>query len=500
MHELTEDIRALIRTRRAIVTMRTLDEEFASKMIRQAAREMQMSVMEWSVAEGLRCVEPPAGEPIGGTHDLAGALKFIRGNSILNIYVLKDAIKHLNTPICQRVMREIGMEFSADHRTVFMIDHDGALPASIQPVAVPVNIELPNAKEIVQLARKCIRELTQFGKPEIEMSQAESEQFLANLRGLTRMEISQVMAEAVLGDGKLDADDIGRVIEMKRQRFSQSGVLDYIPMPDDPPKVGGMANLLDWLAKRAKALGSKAKDYGLETPRGILMLGVQGCGKSLMAKVVASQWQLPLLRMDIGALYDKFVGETERHLREAFKISSAMAPCVLWIDEVEKAFASAGAGAAGAASDGGLSQRMFGQLLTWMQDRKEPVFLIATANDISALPPELMRKGRFDEIFFVDLPSQDARAEIFRIHLSRRGRKADSFDIAALGAKADGFSGSEIEQAVVSAMYAAFNEDRELTSDDILEELDATQPLSVVMAEKIAELRQWAKGRCVSAD
>jgi SpoVK/Ycf46/Vps4 family AAA+-type ATPase len=230
------------------------------------------------------------------------------------------------------------------------------------------------------------------------------------------------------------------------------------------------------------------------------MLGVQGCGKSLMARVVASQWALPLLRMDVGALYDKYVGQTEKHLRQAFKIASGMAPCVMWIDEVEKAFASAGAGPGGAQSDGGLSQRMFGQLLTWMQDRADPVFIVATANDISALPPELMRKGRFDEIFFVDLPSDDARQEIFRIHLTKRGRDSNSYDIAALVQASNGFSGSEIEQAVVSAMYAAFNETREFTTRDIISEMEATQPISIVMAEKIAALRQWAQGRCVSAD
>lgn len=204
--------------------------------------------------------------------------------------------------------------------------------------------------------------------------------------------------------------------------------------------------------------------------------------------------------MDVGALYDKYVGETERHLREAFQVSSAMAPCVLWIDEIEKAFASAGAGGGGAAADGGLSQRMFGQLLTWMQDRTDPVFLLATANDISALPPELMRKGRFDEIFFVDLPEPDSRADIFKIHLTKRDRDPKAFDIEAMVAASDGFSGAEIEQAIVSAMYAAFSEDRELNSRDILNEMQSTQPLSVVMGEKIAALRRWAEDRCVSAN
>jgi SpoVK/Ycf46/Vps4 family AAA+-type ATPase len=229
------------------------------------------------------------------------------------------------------------------------------------------------------------------------------------------------------------------------------------------------------------------------------MLGVQGCGKSLMARFVAAQWKMPLLRMDVGALYDKYVGESERRLRQAFEVASVMAPCVLWIDEIEKAFASSGAGADAAAADAGLSQRLFGQLLTWLQEPKS-VFIVATANDVSALPPELMRKGRFDEIFFVDLPEAEARREIFRIHLTRRKRDPANFDLEALAAAGDGFSGAELEQALVSAMYAAFNEDREVMTKDILAELAGTKPLSVVMAEKVQALRAWAADRCVRAD
>lgn len=219
-----------------------------------------------------------------------------------------------------------------------------------------------------------------------------------------------------------------------------------------------------------------------------------------MARFVAYKWKLPLLRMDVGSLYDKYIGETERHLRTAFQVASAMAPCVLWIDEIEKAFASAGTGPAGAASDGGLSQRMFGQLLTWMQDHKDPVFLVATANNVSALPPELMRKGRFDEVFFVDLPSAEARREIFKIHLSKRKRDPGAFDLDALAAASEGFSGAEIEQAIVAAMYAAFAQDRDVSGQDVLTELAATEPLSVLVAERVNDLRQWAKGRCVRAN
>ena len=494
-----EDLKLLIRTRHAIVVMCTTDEPSAARVARQAGFQMGMPVMEWSINEGLHCVEPPGGGKIMGTGTLLGALKCMADSVSHNVYVLKDAISHLKDAAAERAFREVAMSFTRDSRTVFMIDTQAKLPASLTGLSVPYDLALPDEAEIRKLVKKTLLELTEFGEPLIGMDRAELSKFLANLRGLTRLEISQVMASAILPDGKLDADDINRAIELKRQRFQQAGVLDYIPAPDIAPKVGGMAGLRDWLKRRENVFTKQAREYGLETPRGILMLGVQGCGKSLMARVVASQWSLPLLRMDVGALYDKYVGQTEKHLRQAFKVASGMAPCVMWIDEIEKAFASAGTGPGGAQSDGGLSQRMFGQLLTWMQDRAHPVFLVATANDISALPPELMRKGRFDEIFFVDLPGPDARQEIFKIHLARRKRDSNSYDVAALVQASNGFSGSEIEQAIVSAMYAAFNEEREFTTEDIIAEMEATQPISIVMAEKIAALRQWAQGRCVSA-
>jgi hypothetical protein len=500
MADLLEDIKTLIRTRHAIVTIQTLDESYAARTVALAGREMGLDVMEWSVSQGLRRVAPVCGETLGGTDALRSTLAYVHANEADNIYILKDALRHLTDPATERLLRDIALRFCRDNRTVFMIDAGGSMPQSLQPLAVPLEVSLPDPDEITRIVKGTFRELTRFGEASVAMNKSQFEKFLANLQGLTRLEISQVVADAVLSDGRLGPEDVMRAAELKRQRLRQTGVLDYIPPPDDPPSVGGMARLRKWLSRRAKAFSAAAREFGLEPPRGILMLGVQGCGKSLMAKFVAADWKLPLLRMDVGSLYDKYVGETERHLRHAFKVASAMAPCVLWIDEIEKAFASAAAGAAGAASDGGLSQRLFGQLLTWMQDRKEFVFIVATANDVKALPPELLRKGRFDEVFFVDLPRAPARKSIFRIHLRRRRRTADDFDLDALAKASDGFSGSEIEQAVVAAMYAAFADGRELTTKDVLDELAQTRPLSILMSEKIGELRQWARGRCVGAD
>ncbi|MBL4884392.1 MAG: AAA family ATPase, partial [Planctomycetaceae bacterium] len=251
-----------------------------------------------------------------------------------------------------------------------------------------------------------------------------------------------------------------------------------------------------WLKQRRGGFSRKAKENGLEPPRGVLMLGVPGCGKSLCAKVVSADWGMPLLRLDPGVLYQKFIGESESQLRQALRQAEAMAPAILWIDEIEKAFASASS----SSSDGGLSKRMFGTLLSWMQDHRHPIFIVATANDISALPPELMRKGRFDEVFFVDLPNQQAREQIIGIHLTRRKQDLKLFDLKLLAESSHDFSGSELEQAVISAFFTAHNEGCPINDAHIVEEMGKTRPLAVLSKEKIDQLRQWPEKRCVSAD
>jgi SpoVK/Ycf46/Vps4 family AAA+-type ATPase len=278
--------------------------------------------------------------------------------------------------------------------------------------------------------------------------------------------------------------------------IGQDGLLEYIRTPLTLDSIGGMRHLKKWLEARKDVFNQKAREFGIEAPRGVLMLGVQGSGKSLCAKAIATAWQQPLMRLDPGVLYNKFIGESESNLRKALNQTAMMSPVVLWIDEIEKGFASA----ASQSTDGGLSKRMFGTLLTWMQEHAEPVFLVATANDIEALPPELLRKGRFDEVFFVDLPGESVRAEIFSIHLEKRRREAKKFDLKRLAKAAEGFSGAEIEQVVINSLHEAFTCDEELTTDVMLRTVSEMRPLSVMMAERVEELRNWAKGRCVMAD
>jgi SpoVK/Ycf46/Vps4 family AAA+-type ATPase len=318
---------------------------------------------------------------------------------------------------------------------------------------------------------------------------------LSHLRGLTFFEVKKIVTQAVIEDGRLDRADLATVLDAKKRAIQRSGVLDYYPADESLADVAGLTNLKGWLRKRKNAFVNpeEAKKFGLTAPKGLLLLGVQGCGKSMCAKAVAAEWQLPLIRLDPSSLYNKFVGESERNLRRAIKTAEQMAPIVLWIDEIEKAFGGQESG------DSGTSSRIFGTFLSWLNDKKESVFVIATANDISRLPPELLRKGRFDEIFFVDLPDEEVRKEIFAVHLGRRDRPVQAFDLEALAAATEGFSGAEIEQVVLSALYSAFSLGEDLSDALLIEEARTTRPLSVTMGEKIEELRSWARDRAVPA-
>jgi len=371
-----------------------------------------------------------------------------------------------------------------------------ALPEVIKTEARSFEVSLPDEAELKKLVERTLRRFN-YDKPiEIGISKRGFNAIIRNLRGLTRKQAESIIVDTVADDREFTDEDLNIVLANKRRLIQRGGLLDYVKTPLTLDQIGGMSRLKTWLKQRKNAFQNRAKAFGLEAPRGVLMLGVQGGGKSLCAKAIAAAWQQPLLRMDPSSLYASYIGQSERNLREALKQTEMMAPVILWIDEIEKAFAAA----ASRSSDGGLSQRMFGTLLTWMQDHTEPVFVVATANDIEALPPELLRKGRFDEIFFVDLPSLGVRQTIFAIHLQKRHRDPETFDLRALAAASEGFSGAEIEQAVLSALHQIYGRDQALDTERILKVLQQSPPLSVTMAEKMQALRVWAKNRCVPAD
>ena len=497
-----EKFKLLILSGTPLISIETTDEERATELVRDAARELGRPLFEWSMTEGLRKAtlkdedasssEPtiPGGKPIK-------VLERIRSVALETIYLFKDIGPHSKDAQVHRMLRDVIPVCEKTRSTLILVD-SLPLPPEIKPFTVRYELGWPTAEELDQVVRTTFRKIAREGNMPItsKITKREMEQLVQCLRGLSCREAERVIASAIYADSALSADDLPRIIEAKRTLLGSTGCLESIAADFAPEDIGGLDNLKAWLRQRRDGFSPRAREFGLPSPRGVLMLGVPGSGKSLCAKVVAADWHMPLLRLDPGVLYQKFIGESESQLRQALAQAEAMAPCVLWIDEIEKAFASASA----ASADGGLSKRMFGTLLSWMQDHRHPIFIVATANDVSALPPELMRKGRFDEIFFVDLPGQAAREQIFAIHLRRQNRDPNDFNLKKLAEATDGFVGSELEQAVISGLFAAYAEKADLNFGHLIDEIQKTRPLSVLQAERVSQLRHWAKDRCVPAD
>lgn len=491
-----ERLTHLLQAGHRCVLIQTTEERQAIELLAQAALQLGWRSLLWSASHGLRDGELADARPIADTTNPAAACFFLTTVRQQTLVVLCDLVGHLRDERTLRVLREAIDAAGRCGSAIVLVDHASEVPAVLRAHAVPFELSLPSDAELERMIRATARELISQHKLRVELTRRDLDLLVRNLHGLPLRQARQILLELSV-DGVLDGGDVNAALAHKRRLLEHAGVLEYVESPVTLDAIGGLRGLKRWLEVRQSALSPEAAGFGVDPPRGILMLGVPGSGKSLSAKAVATAWQRPLLRLDAGALYDRYIGESERRLRDSLRQAEAMAPVVLWIDEIEKAFASTGM--AGAGSDGGLSKRMFGALLTWMQEHRRPVFLIATANDISALPPELLRKGRFDEVFFVDLPDDEARDQIFRIHLARRRQNLDELDLPALVRSSAGFSGAEIEQAVASAVLDAWQSRQPLTTDHLRSALHRSPPLSVVMNEPIAELRAWARGRCVPA-
>lgn len=486
----------LLDCRHPCISIVTHEEDYALSVVRHAAMELGKDVWLWTISRGLRDAMIQDSPTLADTEHPAAALYRIAKGDMKGLIVMLDLAGHLKDDRTRRMFREAVDAMSQSKTTLVLIDFADDIPPILSATATRFEIALPGAKELEDLIRSTLRQLNDEKRISVDITRGGLTTIVRNLSGLTRRQARQVIVESVAEDRRFDSADINSVLASKRRALGGGTLLEYIEAPTSIDDIGGLTRLKQWLKTREDALSDEASSYGLAAPRGVLMLGVQGAGKSLAAKAIATAWQRPLLRMDVGALYDKYIGESERRLRDALDQAQAMAPIVLWIDEIEKGFASAAA----QSSDGGLSKRMFGALLTWMQEHQSPVFLVATANDIEALPPELLRKGRFDEIFFVDLPTREARVSIFRIHLKKRKRDPKMFDLAALADASDGYSGAEIEAAILSAMHQAYASKSELSTADLSRALKESPPLSVTMREKLQALRSWAVGRCVPAE
>jgi SpoVK/Ycf46/Vps4 family AAA+-type ATPase len=491
---IAHELLTLVRSRYPVVGVETQEEARLEAILTGVAAELGVPLWTWDTAHGL--VHRGTGNAMYNTARPEQVLGYLERSAEDGLFLLKDLHHSLGEPAVQRALKSAALSFRQDRRAIFLLAPAFTLPAELEKEVLVVPLALPGPDELRQAVHRSVNGVGGGRSVRIELTPREMEQLVAALSGLTLEEAERAVVQVVIEDRALLPDDITRILELKQKTLLRTTSLEYIAADVDLDQVAGLANLKRWLARRRGAFGSEAREFGLEPPRGILLLGVQGCGKSLVAKAVAGGWRLPLLRLDPGTLYDKFVGESERRLRDALRSAEAMAPAVLWVDEIEKGFPGVGSSDA----DGGLTRRLFGTFLAWLQERRRPVFVVATANDIAALPPELIRKGRFDEIFFVDLPGPEARVQILRIHLKRRGRDPQDFDLAALAAATEGFSGAEIEQAVVGALYTAFSEAGRLDTDLLRREIAGTRPLSVTMAERVAALREWARERTVPAD
>ena len=485
------DLEVLIRSRYPVVAVDTLEEDRLVELLGRVARRLDVPLYTWSRTQGL--VREGKEQATYDTADPFKMLAHLEAAAAPGVVLLADFHPYLEDPLLVRKLREALPAFTSDRRALVLSGHGVRLPPEIGKQGVPYRLSLPDLEEIQAELRKVVRTAAREDQVRIEVREEEADAMARELQGLTRDEIRRTLRRAMVEDGRLTRADIELIRAAKRESLGQTGLLEFIPTAEVEP-IGGMGALRSWLDKRRNALGDEARQFGLEPPRGVLLMGVQGCGKSLMARNVAAEWGLPLVRLDPGALYDKYVGETERNLRQALDTADAMSPVVLWIDEIEKGFARDGGGA-----DGGVSGRLLGTFLTWLQERQSRVFVVATANDVDRLPPELLRKGRFDEIFFVDLPEAAERRDILALHLARRGRDPERFDLDMLATAAEGFSGSELEQAVVAGLYTAFAEETDLDHETLVAEIETAVPLSVTLAERVETLRLWARGRAVPA-
>ena len=487
------ELRTLVLSRYAGIAIETGDEERARDLLTAVACDLGLTYVEWSIAQGMSF--PGTGNYVPDSQTPAKALKAIdifTGNAL---FVMMDFSRHLADPAAERHLRELLERFAKPPSlsTVVMVDSNMQLPQGLESNVVDFDIKLPDQDEYERAIRSVIEGLMAGNSARVEISAEQVPQLAEGLRGLTLNQARRAVAKVAVEDGRLSLEDLAALVEIKAEVLERGGMLEFMPASSLEAELGGFGNLTTWLERQRVAFSPEARQLNLPAPKGVMLVGVQGCGKSLAAKAIARTWSMPLVRLDMGRLYDKFIGESEKNFRQAIAVAESLAPAVLWIDEIEKAIGAGGEGDA----DGGLSQRIFGAFLTWLQEKESSVFVVATANDLDKLPPELMRKGRFDEIFFVDLPSDSERAEIFRIHLAFRKQDAASYDLVALAAATAGFSGAEIEHVVITAMLDGLQRRKRPETADLVRIAAGTIPLSTTRREDVARLRELARDRFV---
>jgi SpoVK/Ycf46/Vps4 family AAA+-type ATPase len=486
-----EEIEVLIRAKYPILYVVTWEEQRVAEAVDVIANKLGRHTYSWSLTQGLQ-PPVPAGESYSTATKLPSeleALTQIHAAPECALFLLKDFHPYLNDYRVIRVLRDLAVRLRARSQSVIITAPLLKLPIELEKDITVIDFGLPDQRELGEVLDTVLSAMGTTPGVDVAMDDAARELILKSCQGLTVDEVEAVFARSLVEKKKLDVDVI---LEEKKQIVRKSGVLEYYPANQSLQDVGGMEFLKEWLGQRSQCFTDRAAAFGLPTPKGVLLIGVQGCGKSLIAKAIASYWNLPMLRMDVGKIFGSLVGQSEENVRRAIDVAESVSPCILWADELEKGFAGIQGSSFG---DSGTTARVFATFITWMQEKTAPVFLVATANDVSQLPPELLRKGRFDEIFFIDLPDSDERKDIFTIHLKKRKRDPSGFDLPELAQISKGFSGAEIEQVVAGALFKAFDANRDLMQEDLVGEAKSIVPLSVMMAEDINALREWARLR-----
>jgi SpoVK/Ycf46/Vps4 family AAA+-type ATPase len=512
-------LKVLIDSSAPIVVMETVEEIRAVRLVRVACASLNLATFEWSIASGLaRCgndgnepmvearlptsgtghdVTDLAAQAIYNTREPAQVLGVLEGISVEAAFILKDFHRHMEDPVVVRRLRDVGQKFSKNRRTVIIIAPSIKMPPELASLVEYVELPLPDKQRLRQIIDEMIVRVGKTRTLRRSLDANGLDVMADNLRGLTEEQAERAVSQAIVTRYGLTAEIVTDVLQAKKEMLRRSEMLDFVEVSDTLANVGGLENLKRWLEQRRGSWGEQARAFGLEPPRGIVILGVQGCGKSMCAQAIAGEWKLPLVKFDTAAIFDKYIGETEKRIQKVFQVAEELSPCVLWIDELEKVFA--GSGTDSSSADAGVSSRLLGAFLSWMQERKSPVFVAATCNNVSALPPELIRKGRFDELFFVDLPNQGERKQIFALELAARNRHPEEFDLDQVAAAARGYSGAEIQAAVQAALYAVFSSKQPLKTSSLTDALAGTVPLSTTRAEEIQQLRDWARARAVPA-
>jgi SpoVK/Ycf46/Vps4 family AAA+-type ATPase len=482
------ELEDLIKARYSLVYVTSHEEARVEEAMRKLCMEREMRLEVWSVTEGFKVIANGS-----GTRDVKDPMKAIdhvlRGEGRC-LYVLRDFHPFLKEPAVVRRLRDAASDLRRTKKSLVILAPVTKIPPELEKsIAAVVDWDLPNRQEIEASARKLLSQAPPATQQMIEQDPGFMEHVVEAALGLTLVEVENVYAKSMV---RTHTFDLETILEEKKQIIRKSGILEYYEHREEFSDVGGMDTLKDWLVKRRHAFSSRARDFGLPVPKGILLIGVPGTGKSLTAKAVGALWQMPLLRLDVGKIFAGLVGSSEENIRSVIKTAEAIAPAILWIDELEKGFS--GTGSSGQ-TDGGTTSRVFGSFITWLQEKTSPVFVIATANNVHQLPPELLRKGRFDEIFFCDLPDRDDRAQILEIHIRRKNRDPAQFDMEKLVDATVDYSGAEIEQAVIASLYDAFDSGNDLTSEGLLSTLKEIVPLAITMREMIDGMREWSRTR-----